>query len=196
MSNTVKPEHPNKRILDIIEAHLGMFASHDYPKGRVIKSIGDHITEHWYVKSGLIKGWYIDDNIKREVIISFLWDNMFLSTDIHRKVELPIEVEVIKPTVLYTISEENFNKMKAKHPILDEYVDNNFKRMMRLLQEKSMIMNYNNLGKRYYELQKHYPFIKDFSNEELSYFLGCSKRAAATARYWTPPPKDNDKKKK
>lgn len=182
MNNLDTITTPNKDLLKILEQHPNMYSVQKCEKGKTIKIKGEIIEHHWYIESGLIKGWDYIREVDRNVIFNFLWEGSFLPLDIHHQLPVSVNSKVVEDVIMYEISEESFNQLKKMHPELEDIVKRNIQGMNSLMREKTILFHYNNATLRYNAMAKQYSFFEKLSPVDAAAFLGYDKKTIENIR--------------
>jgi CRP-like cAMP-binding protein len=90
-------------------------------KGKLLLTEGDVCERLWYIKNGLVRGYYIaesDHRNSREVTEWFARENNFFNStkSFVYQIPSPESIEVLEPTELIYINRSDLYELYARHP--------------------------------------------------------------------------------
>ena len=168
------------------------FKSKSVKKGEIIHYAGDVFSEVWYIKSGLARSYFIDNNGK-----DFTWQlyfndesmskiNLFMddSVSYYEQSGSLVSFEVLEDAEFFVISIKDLDKifdmnMKWQHfgrmMIHDTWYASTYKRVLSLMGE--------NAEERYARLLKEYPTIFDkVKSYHIASYLGIAPQTLSKLR--------------
>ncbi len=128
---------------------------------------GDSNTRHYYVEKGLLRLFIIDQNGK-EFNILFAREKQWIG-DLGTPSETPYFIETVENSVVFSISEDNFNILYKRYLKLSNYIRKSYvflqKRFVSIL-SKTAEENYDEL------LEDHPELIERLPQYHISSYLG------------------------
>lgn len=133
----------------------------------LLMKAGDSNTRHYYVEKGLLRLFIIDQNGK-EFNILFAREKQWIG-DLGTPSETPYFIETVENSVVFSISEDNFNILYKRYLKLSNYIRKSYvflqKRFVSIL-SKTAEENYDEL------LEDHPELIERLPQYHISSYLG------------------------
>lgn len=146
---------------------ISLFRRDSYKKKVLLMKAGDANTRHYYVEKGLLRMYIIDQNGK-EFNILFACERQWIG-DLGTPAETPYFIETVENSIVYSITEVNFNILYKKYIKLANYIRKSYvflqKRFVSIL-SKTAEENYDGL------VNEHPGLIDRLPQYHISSYLG------------------------
>ena len=165
-------------IKRIIEKYPEMWTKQLYKVGYNLINVNDAMSRNFFVESGILKCFDINDDTLEEIIIAF-----FTNGDIifpyrgHEIIPSNVNFQVIEDAVLNSISADNWNIICETEPVTDALLKNQIPVwIMNKMISYIKCNSYPTSAERYKKMITEFPFLLRVKDEDLSKHLGIDRR--------------------
>ena len=168
----------NTAINKLIHRHPELWTKQLYKVGNILINANDSISRNFYIKSGIIKCYDINDETLEEFIIAFFSEgDIIFPNRGHYVIPSNVNFKIIEDAILYSISAENWNDICKKEPVTDELLKNQLPVWVwNKLVSYIKCNSYSSSSERYKKLIKEYPFLLRLKDEDIANHLGINRR--------------------
>ncbi|MFV0590958.1 MAG: Crp/Fnr family transcriptional regulator [Draconibacterium sp.] len=143
------------------------FQKKAYPKKTMVMKAGEANTLHYYIEKGLLR-MYIIDQSGKEFNILFACERQWIG-DLGTPAETPYFIETVENSIVYSISEENFNVLYKRYISLANYIRKSYV----FLQKRFVSILSKTAEENYEELVADHPeLIRRLPQYQISSYLG------------------------
>jgi CRP/FNR family transcriptional regulator, anaerobic regulatory protein len=143
------------------------FKKESYGKKTLIVRAGEANTKHYYIDKGLLRLFIIDQNGK-EFNILFARERQWIG-DLGTPAHTPYFIETVENSVVYSISEVNFNVLYKRYISLANYIRKSYV----FLQKRFVSILSKTADENYEELARDHPdLIRRLPQYHISSYLG------------------------
>jgi CRP-like cAMP-binding protein len=160
-------------IENIIKKYPDMWDEQKKDNGTLLFKQGQEIKNIYFCKKGIVRIFYSDEQTGTEKTSGFFSENELAIPIISLVKQLPVmyNIEVIENALLYKISIENWNKIKAQDPIITEILLELMSEILfRFIQYQSDNSIDNSV--RYMKLFDKYSYLYRVKDSYIASFLG------------------------
>ena len=143
------------------------FGRRSYKKKTLLMRAGEANTKHYYIEKGLLRLYIIDQNGK-EFNILFARERQWIG-DLGTPAETPYFLETVENSIVYSISEQDFNVLYKKYIKLSQYIRKSYV----FLQKRFVSILSKTAEENYAELVADHPeLIQRLPQYQISSYLG------------------------
>lgn len=162
---------------DEFDAIKKFFKAENYSKNDFIIRENQNVQQVYFIRSGLVKLSYFDDDVK-EYILSFAfedwWETDFMA--FYNETKSTFSLQCLEDTEVYSIERDNYLEISEKHPkialyFLDKSIKGHIANQKRILSLLTL-----NPKDKYEQFIKSYPaLIQRIPKSILAQYLGLSR---------------------
>ena len=169
---------------DEIEIITSVFHKVEAKKGTILLQPGDHVTEHYYILSGCLRAFHIDEHGKEHTVqfgIKDWWISDY--TAFFTKSKSIMTIEVLQEAVLYRISESDKEFLYSKIPKIEHFFRVKLEKAFAAFQGRILRNLSQNAKERYLNFIEKYPNIEKLvKNYHIASYLGITTESLSRIR--------------
>ena len=168
----------NAEIKKILDAYPDLWKKKSLKKDTIFHSAGGFANENYYLETGMMKIFVVNNDISEESIVAFVKDGTALLPYKGNHTQTPkmFNIQTITDAVMHSISKDNWEIIRKEKQILDEIIHYDSIRVSNIMGELALIKSISDAKKRYEKaLQKH-PFLNQIKYEDVASYLGITTR--------------------
>ena len=167
-----------EEIRELVESHSDLWSKKAYKKGDLLSKAGRVATHNYYIESGIIKAFAVNEDILKEVIIGFPSAGEFVlaCSSIDMQARMQLNLEVIEDAVIYSINADNWNELRKLKKVTNEIIMQCLVQTSEKFIRQSVINSYPRAKTRYQKSLENYPCISRIKDEDVASFLGFDVR--------------------
>lgn len=160
------------------------FKKLSFKKGSTLITPNKSINHQYFVQSGCLRSFYIDENCK-EHTIQFAINNWWISdyTSLFCNAKSILNVEVLENAIIYELSKENMNILCNLYPNIANFFRKKLEIAFASFQKRILNNSVNDAETRYISFIKNYPEIeKNVKNYHIASYLGITSESLSRIR--------------
>ena len=153
-------------------------------KGELLLKAGDIATHQYYVSSGCLRTFFIDEHAK-EHTIQFAIHDWWISdyTAFYDSTKATMNIECIKDATLYKITRKALEVLFEDIPQLESFFRKKIEKAFANYQKRMLAILSQPAQERYFSFLKQYPNIeKEVKNYHIASFLGITTQSLSRIR--------------
>jgi len=174
--------------VNLNEAHAGIVEKKlkilNIPKGRIILSAGELVPYQYYVDSGCLRTYYLD-NTGKEHTIQFAVKDWWISdyTVFFTGGPAILYIECIQDAEIYQLSKDNMEKLYKEVPVIETFFRIKMERFFASFQKRILSDLAMSAKDKYIRFIKTYPQIEQsIKNYHLASYLGITTESLSRIR--------------
>ena len=174
----------NKKFKNLVEEYPELWEEKTYKKGEVFITSGQIVEKIFFIKTGKARVYFYNEMNAKEATVGFFnsHEAFIPYGSFVENVPAQMNVQVISKAVMYSITKEDWNKMKAYDPEIDNLITRlAIRHLFGALDYIAKSIQYDST-ERYLLTIERFSFLRNFPDETISLYLGIDKRTVQRAR--------------
>ena len=167
-----------------IEIIASVFHKVEVPKGTILVSPGDYVTEHYYILEGCLRTFHTDSQGKEYTVqfgIKDWWISDYIAFFLKEKAIMT--VEALDDSVIYRINRKDKEFLYEQIPRIDRFFRIKLERAFAAFQKRILAGISQTAKERYIDFMRTYPEIEQcLKNYHIASYLGITTESLSRIR--------------
>ena len=162
-------------IKKMIAKYPDLWEKKRYKPNTILFSKGEIVNQNFYIELGILKAYVVNKDLQKNVLVVLFSDGNSILPYSNYPENMPITfyLKTVEDSIIYSISGDDWEKIREKEPISNELVYYNVARILeKFIIQQAEINAYPNAETRYKKAVEIYPNLCRINNAEVALFFG------------------------